>query len=222
MGDIGYRRKGETTPLYNPDRDYAYITPTLLRTAIESLESNESAEKVTWRDKNSITEADVAAISLTLADAQRDFVNAADPVTSFEQALRRHGFYDHSYALRQFLFAAIGEVCTAAWFTAVREVSAVGYESPAQTDMARFTAAVRAFVNSKAGASFSADATGDYYRMENDTLRARIAVLEEEMKSVRRAASAYADTIANYIAETKAEVSPSFFQRVRNIFRKRV
>jgi hypothetical protein len=58
--------------------------------------------------------------------------------------------------------------------------------------------------------------------MENDTLRARIATLEEEIQSSRRAATAYADTLANYIAETKAEVSLSFFQRIRNIFRKRV
>ena len=141
MGSIGYRQKGDNGPMYNPERDYAYITPTLMTRAIENMDIGAlSAEVLDWYAKNNITDDDVNKIAEALAAAQRDFVNAADPVASFEQALSRRNFVEFSYALRQVLFAAIGEVCCAAWFLAVREVSVVGEESPAQANMARFTA----------------------------------------------------------------------------------
>jgi hypothetical protein len=180
MGDIGFRRKGDNTPMYNPERDYAYITPTLMRTAIELLDANEPKEKLNWRVAQNISQAEIVTIAESLANAQSDFVNAADPVKSFEAALERHGFFNFPYAVRQFLFASIGEVCCAAWFMAVREVSAVGQESPAATDMARFTAAVRNFAANKEMPLYDVNYVAEYRRLQNDALRAHLEAVDKE------------------------------------------
>ncbi len=179
MSGIGYRQKGDTGPLYHPERDYAYITPTLLRIAIERLDTDDEPEKVAWKQEQKITPEEIARVAEALADAQRDFVNAADPVSSFEAALTRHGFSDCRFVVRQYLFAVLGEVCCAAWFQAVREVSILGEESPAQTDMARFTASVREFVNQRRSAVYDTAFLTENLRMRNDVLRSREKMLLE-------------------------------------------
>jgi hypothetical protein len=173
MADIGYRRKGDSGPLYSPERDYAYITPTLMRQAIEKLDANDDVDRSRWRAEQNITEAEIVAIAEALAEAQRDFVNAGDPVSSFDAALNRHGFYNLRYCVRQYLWAAVGEVFCAAWFMAVREVSVVGEESPAQTDMARFTAAVREFANKNKSLTYDASFMAEHLRMLNDVMVGR-------------------------------------------------
>lgn len=110
MADIGYRLKGDSGPMYNPERDYAYITPTLMRQAIEKLDANDDVDQARWRAEQRITEEEVVAVAEALAAAQRDFVNAADPVTGFEAALNRHNFFNFRYCVRQYLWSAIGEV----------------------------------------------------------------------------------------------------------------
>lgn len=173
MADIGYRRKGDSGPLYNPERDYAYITPTLMRQAIEKLDANDDTDRAYWRSEQNITETEIVGIAEALAAAQRDFVNAGDPVANFESALNRHNFYNFRYCVRQYLWAAIGEVFCAAWFTAVREVSVVGEESPTQTDMARFTAAVREFANRNKSPTYDANFMAEHLRMLNDVMVGR-------------------------------------------------
>lgn len=173
MAEIGYRMKGDSGPLYNPERDYAYITPTLMRQAIERLEANDDANRAKWRAEQNITTEEIVAVASALAEAQRDFVNAADPVSSFDVALNRHNFFSFRYVVREYLWAAIGEIFCAAWFTAVREVSIVGQESPAQTDMARFTAAVREFANKNKSTTYDANFMAEHLRMMNDTLIGR-------------------------------------------------
>lgn len=184
MSDIGYRKKGDTGPLYNPERDYAYITPTLMVTAIENMDSQAvSQEETAWRQANNITSVDVVQVAEALADAQRDFINAADPVRSLTQALARHGFYDVRFPVRQLLFAAIGEVIVGAWFKAVREVSVVGEESPVSADMARFAATVREFVRRHGGLGYNAEHMAEHLKMYTDVLQAR---LNELYKDVQR------------------------------------
>jgi hypothetical protein len=147
MSEIGFRPKGETGPVYHPDRDYAYITPTLMRMAIARLDmKNLPPEAEMWRREQNITDAEVGEAADALARAQRDFVTAADPVADFDLALARRDFHVMRYAVRQFLFSAIGEVFCAAWFKAVRDVSNIGEETPAQAGMVEFTAAVHDFV----------------------------------------------------------------------------
>lgn len=186
MGDIGYKRKGDSGPLYHPERDYAYITPTLMRQAIEKLDADDDSERLSWRKTNNITDAEIVAIAEALANAQRDFVNAADPVSSFAAALSRHNFSNFRYCVRQYLWAAIGEIFCAAWFLAVREVSVVGEDSPAQLDMAKFSAAVREFANKHKSTIYDANFMAEHLRMYNDTLIGR----ERELLTAYRAAKA--------------------------------
>lgn len=209
MADIGYRRKGDSGPLYNPERDYAYITPTLMRQAIEKLDANDDVDRSHWRAGQNITEQEIVAIAEALAAAQRDFVNAADPVTSFEAALNRHNFFDSRYCVRQYLWAAIGEVFCAAWFAAVREVSVVGEASPAQTDMARFTAAVREFANKNKSPLYDANFMAEHLRMDNDTLRGR----EIELLEAYKRKSAEVLRLQNEIKQLKSKPQ-GFFARL--------
>jgi len=216
MADIGFRKKGDTGPMYNPERDYAYITPTLMRSAIEKLETDNSLAVTKWREQEKITAEELNAAVAALANAQRDFVNAADPVASFEQALMRHNFYDCRHAVRQYIFATIGEVFCAAWFKAVREVSIVGEESPAQNDMARFCATVREFVNKNRGVTHDANFVAEHLRMQQDVLRAREQVLVAELR-----ARVVELEKCNGQLKACADKKPSIFTRVLNAIRKK-
>lgn len=163
---LNFRRQGETGPMYNPERDYAYITPAIFCAAITNLERQELPE--------GCTKDDLVGITTALANAQRNFVNAAAPVASLEEALTKHGFYDFPAALQHALFAAIGYVICGAWFKAVREVSIVGEESPASNDMARFSATVREFAGRVDAKHIDPDYTVERITMLNDVLQARI------------------------------------------------
>jgi hypothetical protein len=187
---IGYRPKGEAGPAYHPDRDYAYITPTLMKAAVERLDDAVLSEEAReWKKANNVTEEDINAVVEALARAQRDFVNAADSVRSIEQALARRDFYEVRYPVRQFLFATIGEVFCAAWFTAVREVSCVNEETPAAPGMADFMAAVRSFVGVTRSSVPAEVALADL-KLRNDVLQSRLntvyaRMLELEVEAVQ-------------------------------------
>jgi hypothetical protein len=212
MSCIGYRQKGDNGPLYNPERDYAYITPTLMTRAIENMDIGTlSAEALDWYAKNNITDDDVNNIAEALAAAQRDFVNAADPVSSFEQALARRNFVEFSYPLRQVLFAAIGEVCCAAWFLAVREVSVVGEESPAQANMARFSSTVKEFAVRHGAPKYDVDFAAEHLRMRNDVLQTRLNLLYKELATTR-------DELAAAQVPSPAVQVKSLWQRIREVF----
>ena len=171
---IGYRPRGESGALYHPDRDYAYITPTLMRAAIDRLTSDQLSEEAkAWKQEHNITNEELGAVADALARAQRDFVNGADPVTSLDQARARRDWFDIRYPVRQFLFAVIGEVFCAAWFTAVREVTRVNEESPAAQQMADFTASARRFASCGASEALAFTRAADL-QLRNDVLQSRL------------------------------------------------
>jgi len=214
MADIGYRRKGDSGPLYNPERDYAYITPTLMRQAIKRLDANDDADRSRWRAEHNITEEEIVSAPSALAAAQRDFVNASDPVTSFDAALNRHNFFTLRYVVRQYLWSAIGEVFCAAWFTAVRGVSVVGQESPAQTDMARFTAAVREFANARKSSTYDAGFMAEHLRMSNDVLLGR----EKDLLAAYKQRSIELSKLQEEYKRLHARLQRSYFTRVFDWF----
>lgn len=219
MGQIGYRRKGDQTPLYNPERDYAYITPTLMRMAIEILDAREPQERVKFRLDNGITQGVVAKIAETLALAQSDFVNAADPVKSLEAALERHGFFNFNYPTRQYLFSAIGEVFCAAWFTAVREVSTVDQDSPVAVDMARFTAAVREFATKSELPTYDINYVAEYRAMQMKTLKAQLEYAMQEIEKHKTECHRLAHELQAAVNKPAAKLS--LFSRVAAFFRKK-
>lgn len=186
MTVTGFRPQGSSGPKYNPERDFAYITGTLLKAAIENLDMKAlRPDQAVWFTENHVTEAEVVAAVDALSKSQRDFVKAYDPVTSFEAALSRHGFFDVRYPVRQFLFAAVGEVMCSAWFTAVREVSNVGFDSPAQDDMARFASAARDFCRRHGALTLDDNKTLDVLRFENDVLKTQISEMLRQLSEAR-------------------------------------
>lgn len=212
MSSIGYRQKGQDGALYNPERDFAYITPTLMARAVSNMECayGSDAEVRSWCDASNISKSDMAKIAEALALAQRDFVNSADPVSSFEQALRRRNFFDFPYQLRQYLFAAIGESLCAAWFVAVREVSTVGEESPAQNNMARFAATVNDFV-ARANCNDPAVSTAaEILRYRNDVLQTRLNVVYNELTATKEKLAAQIE-----LQEKQAPQPKSLWRRVQ-------
>jgi hypothetical protein len=182
MSGIGYKPRGADGPMYNPERDYAYITPTLMSFAVENMNSVESEETKRWKAENEITVAEIERVARALARAQRDFVNANDPVPTMEHALGRHEFYNERHCVRQLLFASIGEIFCAAWFKAVREVSLIGEESPAQTDMARFAATVREFAVSNGIPTYNPNFRAELLQFQNDVLQTRINELGQSLQ----------------------------------------
>lgn len=187
MAVTGFRPQGSNGPKYNPERDFAYITGTLLKAAIENLDIKAlTTEQKHWYEQNKITEAEIIAVVDALSKAQNDFVKAYDPVSSLEDALRRQRFYDIRYPVRQFLFAAIGEVMCGAWFTAVREVSSVGAESPAQNDMSRFASAARDFCRRIGAPTLDENVTLDVLRFQNDVLQTQVSMLLAQLTQAPR------------------------------------
>ena len=177
---IGYRRQGDNGPLYHPERDYAYITPTLMRQAIENLEAPPSEEMKRWRDEHKITDEEIVTAAAALAEAQRHFVSCADPVTSLEQALNRERWQQLRYAVQQYLLAAVGEVVLGAWFNAVREVTMKGEESPAQNEMCRFSSVVRTFCQRHGAPTLDSTSVADTLLLRQDILLGRLQQIHKE------------------------------------------
>lgn len=186
MSSIGYRQKGDNGPLYNPERDYAYVTPTLMVRAIENLDpAARTREACAWYEEHNISQDEIVKIAEALAAAQRDFVNGADPVRTFEQALNRRDFFAFRYPVRLALFAAIGEVFCAAWFKGVREVSVIGEESPAAAGMARFAATVVEFAARNGTPTYNANFMAEHLKMANDVLQTRLNVVYKELQDTQ-------------------------------------
>lgn len=179
---IGYKQKDSSGPLYNPERDYAYITPTLMCQAVENMEADDNGELRDWRTKENITAAEIVKVTEALANAQRDFVNSADPVASLQQALERYGFYDMRLPVRLLLLANIGEIIVGAWFQAVREVTIVGQESPAQNEMCRFSSTVREFTQRMGAPIIDPNTTAEHLLYRNNILRAQINELRGHLR----------------------------------------
>lgn len=183
---IGYRPQGSAGPLYHPERDFAYITPTLMRQAIDNMSEPPNPEIEEWKKANNIGEAEIIAAAEALADAQRDFVSTADPVTSLHQALHRHDYFALPVAVRLLLQAMVGEVMIGAWFRAVREVSIKGEESPVQNEMCRFSAAVREFAAANGAPKPNPVSTAETVLAQNDVLRGRFEALRGEYKALQQ------------------------------------
>ena len=216
MSGINYRKKDDTGPLYNPERDYAYITPTLMRIAVENLHTPSAAANAIILENN-ITAEELSAATIALAQAQRDFINAADPVSSLEQALQRHEFYKARPCVQTVVLASIGESAVAAWFLAVREVSYVGEESPAATDMARFTAVVREFASRCKQPWYDATYLSEQLDLANDALRARVIEMVEQLRASNRRIRELEDVVTKYYeaaAETASVKLRRFFSNL--------
>lgn len=195
MSSVGYRKKGEPGPLYHPDRDYAYITPELMCGAIDRFVAamDNFPEEKGWCDEHGITPEQLSAAAVAFAQAQKDFVNAANPVASFDAALIRHGFKAFRLPVRQFLFATFGFIFCAAWFKAVRDVSIIGEESPVQDGIASFATSAREFAN-QCGVRNLPDIDPEVLWMQRDVLIRQISDLQAEVGRLQEHIAALTQT----------------------------
>ena len=203
---VGFKPKDARGPHYHPERDFAYITPTLMKQAIENMSAPEQPEYLEWKTANNITEAEINAAAVALADAQHDFIDGADPVSSLQQALQRRKFFDLRDAVRLYMMAMIGEVMVGAWFKAVREVTQIGEESPAQNEMCRFSSAVREFAAARGAPVIDANSTAETVLARHTALRGRF---EEALKLIRD----YRDQVDRITAQLKIELDRTPWQR---------
>ncbi len=146
MGVRGYRPKGADGPMYAPERDIAYITPTLMRAAIDMLDvSNRAPDTQEWIELCGIEESELDAAIVRFAEAQQYYVSNSNPVNSITEALQRTKFFEIRPAVRMVLLASIGEALSGAWFTAVRDVTNINEDAPVQREMVEFAEAAYNF-----------------------------------------------------------------------------
>lgn len=144
MTTAGMRPKGATGPMYHPERDLAYITPTLMAQAMSTLViANMRPELQEFAADHNVTQEDLNWAVVQFAEAQQLYVSLATPVESAHEALSNKSFFSASLPTRLLLTAAIGEAVTGAWFVSVRDVTRVDQDSPAITQMAEMLEAAR-------------------------------------------------------------------------------
>lgn len=205
---IGFKQRGDNGPLYHPERDFAYITPTFMKQAIENMSAPPNPEVEEWKKTNEITEAEIVAAAEALADAQHDFVNAADPVDSLHAALHRRKYFSLRLPVRLLLQAMVGEVMLGAWFKAVREVTQVGEESPAQNEMCRFSAAVREFAAAQGAPVINPNSTAETLLAQNSLLRARYIELRDECQTAHKLLNESREVVKAAKAKLEAQEVP--------------
>lgn len=145
MPATGIRPKGSDGPMYHPERDLAYITPTLMANAIGTLVLDSMRPELQAFAKSScISQESLNTAVESFAKAQQLYVSTTDRVESAKEALEMTGFYQLPLSLRMLLMAALGETVAGAWFVAVRDVTRTDQDSPAITQMAEMLAAAKA------------------------------------------------------------------------------
>jgi hypothetical protein len=98
---------------------------------------------------------------------------------------------------------------------AVREVSVVGEESPAQTNMARFSSTVKEFAVRHGAPKYDADFAADHLRMRNDVLQTRLNLLYKELATTREQLAVAQELQAAPVAVAQVK---TLWQRIREVF----
>lgn len=123
---MGFRPQGGDGPMYSPQRDLAYITPTIMQGAMARLdEQNWTANQREYFESVGLTAQALGQAVEALAESQRFFVEASDTLDYLE-ALRHGGFTLCAPVAQDVVLAAVGQALVAAWFHGVREVTRLG------------------------------------------------------------------------------------------------
>lgn len=132
--------------MYSPERDLAYVGPTVMRAGIDSLEQLLKSDDI--RDMLTLHGCDashVAGAVQAYAESQSLFVGTSDVLTTGE-ALQAGGFATQPLIAQQLVLAALGAALTGAWFKAVRDTTHIGEVPEGEGDMFRFYRAAREVV----------------------------------------------------------------------------
>lgn len=145
MAVTGFRPRGSDGPMYSPERDLAYLTPSLMAGSLQRLaEENWTPELRNWLEAAEIDTALLGETIDRLAEGQATFVSADPSPESPYAALLHAGFFTMPYLAQRAVFAALGEGLVGAWFLAVRDVTNIMEDSPAKREIAEFVAAAQA------------------------------------------------------------------------------
>lgn len=137
---LSIRPRGGDGPMYAPERDLAYITPTLMAAAMRTLEPGyQDDELVRYCQQYGISDDVLGTAVERMAEAQHNFVSAFDVLTP-AQALNLADFTELPYSVRNVVFAAFGRALVGAWFQAVRDVTHIGEVPRAAGELADYYA----------------------------------------------------------------------------------
>lgn len=148
MPTAGFRPQGSSGPPYEPQRDIAYIGPTLIKTALDFLfvdKLQQNPEMAAYLDRHNISQEQLNDAVVAIAEAQKDFVSVveADKVKTPHEALTKVHFFDYPLPVRLLVFACVGECLFGAYFQAVRDVTYMNEDSPASKEIAHLLYAAR-------------------------------------------------------------------------------
>lgn len=112
-------------PHYSPDRDLAYVGPSLVGMAMMSIDDElETPRFREWCKYYDVTLDEIKAGAEILGKAMYQMDKYAIDV------LEEHGFFELKLPVQAFFFKKLGEVTFAAIHYAVREVSPAGSNAP--------------------------------------------------------------------------------------------
>ena len=178
------RPRGSDGPMYNPQRDLAYLYAPAMREALQAL------DKVNWTPEISrlfeqlgIDEADVSQAVGKLTEAHRYFVGD-DTIKEPVDALNRVGWYDVPVAARYLIYGRLGEVMLGGFFIALRDTTAPGREVLQGKDIADLVAAGRLVM--ERGSGRAELSTLDLATQEVASLRLQLEACQEAAQEAQR------------------------------------
>lgn len=141
-----FRPKGSDPagPLYAPQRDLAYIYSPALREAMRGLlPANLSTELLTLMSGCGLSKERLGAALTAYADAHARFINDPTVGTAMD-ALNAAGFQGQPLLARLLIYARLGEVLTAGFLIAVRDVTRAGDTAHPAAELSELIGAGRA------------------------------------------------------------------------------
>lgn len=162
--------------MYAPERDLAYVAPTLLRAAIDSLDPQRITPSLrSYMIRHEITDEQLADAIQKIAEAQALFVGTLD-VTTPHEALEAVGFLDVHNDVQGVVLAAFGRVLLAAWFKSVRETTHIQDAPTSQEDISRYYFAAM---------HTAANLRGEAFDVSQYAPQVEAAVLAEQLRHLR-------------------------------------
>ncbi len=141
---LQFRPRGTSGPMYAPQRDLAYCYVPFLTESFGGLAPGDRSERLEAAMQHlGVSDADLMATIRCFLEAHRLFIHDDSVHTVFD-SLQRSGFTACPPMAQMLLFARLGEVLTAGFFLAVRDVTPLHGESPEECGLADLVAAGRA------------------------------------------------------------------------------
>lgn len=206
MPSLQIRPKDDpNAPAYAPERDIAHAFPQIIIAAVSGLdEENWTAEMRELLKTHCIPEAVLTETLRRVMESHRNFIRNRD-VKSADDALQLFGFYEMPLVARLFLTARIGQVCMAAYFNGLRDVTMQGDMPP--TSFIQMLADGRAIVQRMGGGADAAYAPGA------DMSQTELAEATRTIEQLQQLLTAAENQVA--AVNTDNRVDAAKLQRVR-------